>query len=412
MKPQPILNVAKGLDVVSLEGAMPAGTARTADNIVLGADGGFKRRDGYVIDLSLAGASSLWAAKQQQLTLVKAGSTLYRLTGKVGALVATAVQTGLPSGFDCAYSELAGSVNFSCGDTLLRLDPDGIVRRPGVASMMGFAPTLTAIAGGLPAGKYAVAITAVNDLGEESGASMVADLELTGSGGIAVAFAGAPAADSYRVYRTTANGDVLYRAEHTTSASVNLVGGDVGMACETWLREPMPAGDYMDVYNGRAYNGRGRFLFYSEAFNPGLYNPRDGWIAFEGDIATVLALDTGIWVGTTAGVIFLQGGGPNQFEFVATAGNAVIPGSGAVVNASLFSAELTQGAKQVAVWLTPLGIQIGLATGQVVTPQQDRIALTAARGITAAFLRDGVHQLVTAVDDMTLGSGGAADSTP
>jgi hypothetical protein len=416
MKKTAILNAAKGLDVLSRESELPAGAVRQADNVVLDVAGGAKRRDGYVIDLSLADASSLYAtvAYHRPLTLVKAGTTLYELTGKIGSLAVSALATGLPTG-PCAYAELNGAVYISAGK-ILRLDADGQVRLAGVASLIGFTPTLTAIAGGLPAGQYGIAFTAVNDLGEESGLSAMASITLSSAGGIRINVSGAPTAgvSSYRVYRTEQNGDLLYHAATLAPfTTTDLVGGVLGYAADDVYFDLLPAGDYLAAFNGRLYSGVGSFLYYSDLYRPGLTDPRACWLAFEGDVAGVIPVDTGIYVGSSVGVAYLQGGGPNEFQLVSVSSRPMLAGSGALVGADLFAAELVQqGSRDVALWLTPDGYHVGLPGGAVFAPQQHQISLGATRGKTATFRRDGVQQVVTAVDEVILGSGGAADTTP
>jgi hypothetical protein len=416
MKRTPILKAAKGLDLLSPETTLPEGALRTADNITLDHVGGAKRRDGYAIDLSLADASSLYVATQYRrpLTLVKAGTTLYELTGKVGSLAVTSLATGLAPGY-ASYAEIASSVYVSAGK-LLRLDPDGIARTPGVVAMIGLTPGLTSTTGGLAAGQYGVAVSAIAASGEESGLSNMATITLAAAGGINVNLAGFPTASivRYRIYRTEQNGDLLYLdREINVAGSVNLLGGNLGPPATNWLLDQLPPGKYIAAYNGRLYSLAGGFLYYSDVYNPGLYNPRSCWIPLEGDGTGLIAMDTGLYVGTTAGVIFLQGGGPADFQLLAVTSEPMIDGTAIKAPADLFAAELLQGTKKdVALWLSGTGYVVGLNGGQVLAPQSERIRIDAVRGSTATFRRDGVQQVVTAVEEVTLGSGGAADSTP
>src|SRR5438105_134047 len=117
MKPFPILNASRGLDVLAAETELPEGHVRAAENVTINDGGGIERRAGYTLDLALAEADSLFSARQRELVLVKAGSTLYRLTGVVGALTATSIATGLWAP-PAAYAELAGSVYVSAGKWL------------------------------------------------------------------------------------------------------------------------------------------------------------------------------------------------------------------------------------------------------------------------------------------------------
>lgn len=163
------------------------------------------------------------------------------------------------------------------------------------------------------------------------------------------------------------------------------------------------------MHNGRLYSPVGSFLFYSDAFNPNLTSARDGFIPFPDSCDAVLALNSGMYVGTPSTVYWLGGGGPNAFTMDVAAQNGVIPGSGLIVDGGLVDPSLA-GSGAVAIWLSPKGYQIGLEDGKVISPQRDRIALSCGSAQTSAFMRNGVKQILSATNTFSMGVGGATDS--
>lgn len=403
-----ILSCRLGLDVVSEETQLPAGAVRAADNVVLGKSGSIKRRGGYDQAQAVTGAHSLWRGKINAVTLFIANGTLYKLNE--GGTTKTALATGLV-GSRAYYEEYGTSIYVSCG-ILLRLDTDGVIRVPGIVSLLGNQPVLTAAAnGGLTPGQYGVAYSAVNDLGEESGLSDTAFITLDATKGtINVALPALPSGASYwRIYRTTADGDELYLAALSTTTAKALTFGELSRKERTYMHAPMPAGGQLSNYNGRMYSPVGSVLCYSPSFNPNLTSARDGFIPFPDSVDMVLGLNSGLYVGTPTTVYWLGGGGPNDFTMNVAVDNGVIAGSGALVDATMFDLGIPS-LNPVAVWLSPHGYQIGLDGGKVLSPQKDRIILEALQANTHAFTRNGIKQLITSADSMSLGAGGATDS--
>jgi len=415
MKDVDILSAPLGTDVVSPDTDIPKGAVRSAINLAIHTSGNYDRRDGATKVLTLAAPRSLWHNRGKTLTLVVVGDTLYALRGTGAAMTATSVASGFWPG-PVRFAEIGDRV-YAMGGRFACLDANLNVTQPGVASMLGSEPVLDTAIGALTAGTYGVAIAAVSARGEESGLSGCAWIDLASDSGIKVTLPGIIGdAARYRIYRTTGNGDELYLADEVAaSTSVTyLASGDVGRKETTWMRDVLPAGDEIAVWRGRLLSALGSFLFYSDPYNVGLYDPRTNFVALEGDCGhMVLPVDEGIYVGTEDRVYFLRGNSPKDLTIEVVAGNGVIRHSGLLVDGALTDGDPSSGDKPVAVWLSPHGYQIGRPNGIVESPQSRRIILEGSgRAPTAAFTRKGVPQLISATETLTLGNSGTADVTP
>lgn len=414
MKEVEILSARRGINVVAAEAKLESGTVRKAENVLIHRGGSFERRSGYSRVLDVPRAHSLYVAPQSGRLLFVADGTLYEYNKQ------TATSTTLATGLwerRARFAEIDGVVYVSAG-RMLRIGVDDVARTLGVASLLGHAPVLTAaVPGGLLPGKYSVAVTAVNAAGIESGSTDIARIELTGGfGGITVAFPPVPdEAALWRVYRTQPNGTQLSLAlELPVTTSVLLTSTPTTRPLDTWLLEPLPSGGALAAYNSRLYSACGSFLCYSDAFNPELHSVNTGYIMFEGSCENmVLPVEGGIYVGTDTAVYFLRGGGPAQFQMEVVSGEGAKYGSGALVSAHMFDPRLIgEGHKEVAVWLSQSGYQIGTPDGRVIAPQGDRVLISdCPSASTAAVVQKGIKQLISAVESMTMGDGGAADST-
>jgi hypothetical protein len=155
---------------------------RSADNVTLQDDGGFTMRPGRGAVTTLLGAHSFWRSPAQTRTLVAAQDVLYDVT--LPGLTVSPIFTPIPWDDPVSYDDVGPDVYFTAGGVLRKIAPDGTVRRPGVADLLGITPIVSATFGGLLAGRYGVAYSLINDLGEESPISSIAWIDLAATGGI------------------------------------------------------------------------------------------------------------------------------------------------------------------------------------------------------------------------------------
>ena len=117
-------------------------------------------------------------------------------------------------------------------------------------------PHMTAIGGGLPAGRYQVTATRVADDGRESGAPMGNIIDLDGPGGIRVE---APTGGyRIRIYITSVNGATFYRAYETDQAITTWSGPLDALVdpLQTQFLSSPPGGSIVGYRLGRLYLGQ------------------------------------------------------------------------------------------------------------------------------------------------------------
>lgn len=412
MKPTNLPMPRLGIDVRSPETELPKGAVRSATNVVLTDSGAFRRAPGQELRAALDGAHSLW--RGNGTTLVAAGATLYEVA-LGNPTTYEAIFTGLPVGDPVEYCAVGGDIYFTAGSVLGKLCADGLVRRPGVADLIGYAPTLAETVGGLFPGRYGVAYSLTNDLGEESPLSSIAWIELTTGGGILLSnLVTATDVTKVNVYVTAANGKELYlnqtRAWTTaTSVTDQTLGRDAGKRGKV----VMPGGGIVRDWHGRLVVAQGGFVLFSDPFDRGLADPEYGWLAIGNTVTMLEAVEGGLFVGTDDGVQFFSGNGPDDLKAVTVSSHPAVPNSGTIVPRDMFDPKLVgEGAIPVAVWLSDVGLMIGTPDGQVLEAQASRIRMTTAGGArpTVAW-NGGVKQLIFSVESMTMGVGGSADGT-
>lgn len=395
------------MNVLARDGEVGKGEVRDAKNVVLSKNGSMRRRAGYALAASLAGAHSLWSSSDSRV-FVAAGTTLYLVQPDFTKVtLATGIDTGTVS-----YAEVAGDVFVACG-RLLRVASDNTVTVAGVAPLLGFTPTLTAnTSGGLTPGSYGFAVSAIAASGEESGLSAQARIVLTANGAVTVDMPVESVGQAkWNIYRTAANGGEMYLAATVpgNAATATIGSALLGRLATGWMKEPLPPG-LLTSFNGRLFSASGAFVFYSDPFSA-LHSTRDGFVPAGEQVVMVIAVADGVYFATPSQVWFMAGNGPQEFNANPVADNGVVPGSATLADASMFNPELAPGTDTIAVWLTEKGYQLGLPGGRVVSPQSTRIALTGAqRATTTPFVLEGVKQLVSSVDALRFD--GEADITP
>jgi hypothetical protein len=397
-----------GADVVSPEGGLESGAARRAHNLVIDDTGRFRRRPGFDLSIVLPDAHSLW--DNDALVLCAAQRNLYSVN--LAAQSVTAIFSGLALDRPVEYAEAGGTVYFASPSVLGKISPDGGVRRPGVAKLWGYMPTLTATVGGRLPGRYGVAYSLINDLGEESPISSIAWIDLPSGGGILVSgLQFATDVTHMNLYATTANGEELYLASTQLYAATASITDQrrIRRASKQYL-EPMPGGDIVRYYNGHLYVACGAGIYVSEGFDYGVYHIKRGYIPIGKAITIMEPVDSGIFVGTREKVVFLQGGGPGEFTLADPAAQrGAFAHSGTSVPADfLDDTAAPDRGKPVAVWMSEVGMAVGRPDGSVSFPQASRVIAEGDVARPAFLQRNGLKQGIFC--GATLGVG-AVDTT-
>jgi hypothetical protein len=410
MKPIKLPAPVLGLDVRSPESGLPKGAVRRATNVVLTDTGDFRRSPGSVLRGALDAAHSLW--RGNDTTLVAAGITLYRAT--LGATTTyAALFTGLPLGDWVEYCAVGADIYFTAPGVLGKLCSDGLVRRPGVADMVGILPTLAPTVGGLTAGTYGVAYSLTNDLGEESPLSSIAWIELATGGGILLTnLMMATDAVKVNIYVTPGDARELYHNSTIAWATATSIQDQkLERLAPKKGFAPMPGGMIVRHWHGRLVVAQGGYLIFSDAFDPGVTDPAFGWLAVGATVTMCEPVEGGIFVGTARDVRFYAGTGPDDLKMVVASKRGAIPHSGALMPADYPDSRLTETSLPVAVWLSDVGVAFGLPDGRVLAPQEGRIRLTSGGWArpTVAW-NGGIKQVLFSVESMAMGVGGSTDS--
>lgn len=365
------LSWSRGIDNVSNRTGLPEGTVADAVNVDIDRSGIASRRDGYSLVASGVG-HSLWTSEARAESFMVLAGVLCKVTMPWATTALQALTTDAPMSF----CDLNGDVIASSKFDLYAINPGLVVRRLGLETP-GAPGLAAASSGGLDAGSYGVAIAYV--YGDEEGPlSPASFVTLTAGQGLTIS---APQpleglATRIRVYRTPANGDILYRAGDIPLAlSSYILGvGPIGRQANNQFLERMPPGDMVCAWRGLLWTVRSNVAFHSERLRYGVYDPRFNFIQFGGAIRMFLPVESGIFVGTREGVFFVAGSGPKEFTVRKTGAGAPVSGSGRRLRLSLTT---TESGEYAALWLGPNGYVMGMPDGSIKEIQKERIQLSA-----------------------------------
>jgi hypothetical protein len=409
VKPVKLPAFTLGMDLLSDETSLLKGTVRTADNVEFDRGGGVRTRAGTTLVQSGEFHSLFTAPQRREMFGVR-----------VNQIVSIAVPTGtpttlydMPSTDPVEWCEHNGAVFFSSSKRAGWI-PAGSdeARQLGVAIPQ--APTVAAIAtGGLLAGSYMVAISQVDDRGEESGMCPWIQVELETAGG--VLFSNLPSTSGWyvRIYCTQRDGDVMHlAAEFPAGLSQYLVGAFTPRTTATHdMIRPMPPGEFCRAWGARLYTAQGDTLYYSLPFQYGRNNRVNGYTQFNGDITFVEPVSGGVFVGAGSRVWFM-GGEPSNAKMVVVSTCAAVPHSSTLVAGEQLTEKKIGTSDPVALWLSTSGYTVGTPDGRVVELQPERIRVAGGIefGKTAFVLRDGVKEVITTLSSTTEAYGTAEDS--
>lgn len=398
---------ATGVDQLSAETALAPGAVRSAVNVDIDRAGRTKRRAGYTRRVAHPGMHSLFYAAQKGWTLVAQDSALYQLD--INTYSRTPLAT-LSSPDKLEYTEYNGNLYFTNKTTIGWVPSNSTMARP-VGVPVPTTPTLSPAAGGLTPGKYGVAITFVDDRGEEGGATELQVIDLPDGGGIRLANLPQQLGWAIFVYITSADGDVLRWAAELPAVFPTYVVAETaqGGELDTQFLIPLPPGDIVRWHNGRLFTAKNGALRFSEALRPHLHNPAHNVIPFSGHISFVESVLGGMYVGDSRGVWFLSGADPTKFEQRLVSTCRAVARSSIMVPPEHFPEKKVPASTPVAVWLSTSGYVVGMPDGTTVELQPDRVKVPSGLSGRSAFLmREGRKQVVTPVNSTSTAAFGIA----
>lgn len=259
------------------------------------------------------------------------------------------------------------------------------------------APVVMASAGSLEAGDYGLAVAWLRGT-LESPLSPMTPHAAAAAGGLQVLLPMVtdPTVTGVRMYLTRHNGGELLRGEDypvgTTVVNLSTLP-KLGAPAQFRHMEPMPAGQYLGLWQGRLVVAQGRTLRFSEALAYHVHDPRHGFVQMPQRITFVAPVDGGLWVGQVDHVAFLRGTAPQELVFERKTSRAPVPGS-AVALASDEAGEASGGGRAAVAWLSSAGFAMSTPDGGIIEPQAQRLrAISATAGSTVVQH----HRLTTAL---------------
>ena len=391
----PITLPAGGLDQISNPLAMPDGYASRAENVVISRDGVIMRRPGRT--LIQPGHDFHSIADTGHGLLIGKGSNLFRIAndpmapehiinlGTTGLIDFTSYNghTYLTNGHGVWWMPASEHGARQCGVSL----PD---RLPAIAAHPD---------GALAPGMYAVALSVVDEHGEESPAAILGQIDLPAGGGILLTGVDGSNLDlTYRVYLTPPDGDALYLSESFSAAfSQYLVTRQPDGAIQaTRDLERLPGGQFIRGMNGRLYVAAGDALWFSQAMRPHLCNRAHNYIRFVGGIRFIEPLMAGMMVADDRGVWLLEGADPTTATQRLISPAKAMAGSSIRVPATMTLR--TQLPSAAVIWLSEDGYMVATDTGETEALNQKRVRVQVdGRSKTVITEHQGTIQLVTLI---------------
>jgi len=387
---------ALGVDLLSDETSLPEGTVRRAENVDIARDGGFRRRSGYEVKVGGAGFHSLHHTSRG--TLIARDQRVYALNTET---FTPQVLCEMGSDSPVDFTEFNGHtylINHGAFWWIPADDPTP--RRVGVSLPAALPNVLAHPNGALTAGTYSVALSRIDDRGEESQTKVLGQISLPNGGGIHLTGMVADLDSSYRVYLTPPDGDVLYLSEefHGSFTEFVVTRPPDGATRTSQHLKPLPTGDFVRGHGGRIYVAKDEILYFSEPLRPHLHNPQHNFVKFTGRITILEAVEAGMVVGDDRGVWFLPGKDPNQFQLRLVSSAQAVRRSGLKLKGAHFNKELTETDMDVVVWLSTEGYMMARASGDVLSFHPERIRVAAGlEGRSRFVVRNGIKQIITLV---------------
>lgn len=273
-------------------------------------------------------------------------------------------------------------------------------------------PAITLVAAsagaGFPPGRYLVSTTWIDPVGAESGCAPSAAVELATSGQALQLDPGpAPAeADAVRVYVSLPNDPqpaLLFDwplADGLPIPIAQPLASDDPRA-EIVLRTQgltaLPSGAGMTTRGGYLLTWAGDLLWYSVGAWSHLCDQATNLFQMPAPILGAVGLDGGVWVTTTAGVVWIAGADLAQASVALLNDGRHYASGGVRVSAEL--ALGVQTGRDVALFVSDEGLVVGTADGQLLAPlrAEQLWAVAGRRGHCVPWVYAGAHYLLTGV---------------
>lgn len=382
----------EGMDMLSSEEDLRDGTYRRLRNVDISKEGIVRRRPGFKRVVNNPGMHSLYAYGDKLLFVDRGSLMLFNPETRVGDVL------GLVGDFPLHYTEYNGYVYMSSIQGCWRLD-NGVLHPVGVANWYS---------GGLPftvdhdnqtewTHKVTVAVSAVSPYGEESGAKVVGECDLSD------------------LPESGDRGDLRIYSTAGVAGAWVLVGSVE--PCEVLGLEVLPGGHFITGHNGRLCVAVDNCVVFSEALRPHLYDPATNVIPFVGKLRMLVSNGDCLYVADDRGVWILKGKDLIESSLEQVSSAIIVTGSALVVPSTALPAgredmNISEG-EDLVVFLTEHGYVGGKGNGSLVNLSRGLVKLPTGReGHTVLLERDGMAQLVSAINATSLEAiGVAGDAT-
>ena len=389
--PAPIVfSFPHGIDNRDRETAVPPTALRGCDNLDVTRDGGLLSRKGTRL-VSAGDCHSLWTHPSHRFLLLVKDGQLSRVDPDE-TCVALAPTVG-----NVSYALMNDDVFWTDGSSIGQVTAKGETGVWGMPSPPLPLVTATGV-GGLAAGIYQVAMSAVAPNGLESGVSGTVRIEVAEGGGIEVTTPNATGV-AFAFYRTPVNGaseELRFYGQYPPGQTALLGVGNLGKRLESlYAVRPLP-GQCLMAHKGRLWGASGKVVWFTSERSPHWLFPSVGYYQFESEVAVVGATEDGLFVGLYDRVYYLQGADPYQMTQRPVSSVGAVKGSGLEIPYDLFVGQNSFPSRQCAWWDTEGFLCVGKPGGIVMRPTQDRYSAgLATHGVMAYRRHEGMRQLVT-----------------
>lgn len=385
------LKALKGVrNDVSLE-SFDVDDLAVGNNVDLDEKGKLFRRQGT----NLITAGSMHSLKAFNNTTLVVNNSALNTVSAAGLFVALA--QGIVGRL--AYAEIADDVFWTDGASAGAVS-QGVNRPWGIA--VPALPAVSVGAGDLRGGTYLYTVVYARRNGMESGAPACGSVTVPANSSLTfgpIAASADPLVDTIHVYVSSTSGELPYLTAIVPNQRQSVLVEalpEQALQVRTLLMGPPPAGQLLGYYNGRAYVGSGRFLWYSQPHEYELF----GWenfLAFPSVLKTFAPVASGIYLGTETETMYLDGADPSEFVRKQVAPYGTVLGTEFYVRNDL----LLEGnqAGMTPVWMSKTGLCLGMEGGVMQNLTSDRFILPSplAEGASLLKIRSGTPQLVTTI---------------
>ncbi len=152
-----------------------------------------------------------------------------------------------------------------------------------------------------------------------------------------------------------------------------------------------PNATCLEAYKGRIYLGQGPVVWATEQWQYDVVDRTKGFLPFEDDVTMIAAVDDGLYVGTTAELLFMAGTLDAGFKLTHIIAAPVVAGSVVTVPYSKAMPQARSGPVPEGsgpLFLTGAGIVVGLNGGNAFNLTQDHMVFPGAVSAAALYRED------------------------